>query len=377
MRKKYTTFNTVLNLLGSLLIISGIILLIPLIIVTLNNEMAVNKNTFHAFWIPSVISFILAFLFNKLFTPGNPNKLQAMLVCALGWILLSAIGAIPFVIALKISYINAYFETMSGFTTTGITVFNNLEKLPKSILLWRSLMQWVGGLGIITFFLAVAYRGKGAHRVFIAESHKIETARPVPSMSNTIKILWIIYVSFTFLITIILVMAKMPLFDSICHALCTISTGGFSPYDSSISYYIASGHQNYRLIEYIIIAGMMIGGINFLIHYRAIKGHLKSFYDNIEMKYFWGFISVFLVLIMVEHIRLQNIFNETAFFSMASLKKLEQIFRVSLFQLTAILTSTGFSTQDTIKRMVRPVSETAFSGNDVNRRMRGVNRRGF
>ena len=360
MRNKYDTLNTVFHLLGSLFIISGIILLIPLIVVTWQDEITSDKNTFYAFLIPSILSFILAFMFNRIFRPATPNALQAMLVCALGWIVLSAIGAIPFVIALKVSYINAYFETMSGFTTTGITVFTDLQKLPKSILMWRSLMQWVGGLGIITFFLAVAYRGKGAHKVFVAESHKIETARPVPSMYNTIKILWSIYIGFTILLFTSLYLANMNLFDSICHALCTISTGGFSPYDASIFYYNASGHPYYRIIEYIIIAGMMLGGINFLIHYRAIKGDIKSFFDNMEMKYWWGLVYLFLILIMFEHIHANKIFEGISLLSIDCLKKLEEIFRVSLFQVIAILTSTGFATQDITSGWFGPLAKHLF-----------------
>ncbi|MHC4526406.1 MAG: potassium transporter TrkG, partial [Planctomycetota bacterium] len=191
-------------------------------------------------------------------------------------------GAIPFVIALPVSYLDAYFEAMSGFTTTGITVFAGLDAMPQSILFWRSFTQWLGGVGILSFFLLITYGTSGAHQIFGAESHKISSGRPTPGLFGTLKILWSIYALFTVLAASAYALEKMPVFDAICHSLTTLSTGGFSPHDASIEYYRINGHANYRLIEYTAAFFMMLGGINFLVHYRLLTGNVKALWDNLE-----------------------------------------------------------------------------------------------
>ena len=144
----------------------------------------------------------------------------------------SAIGAIPFVIGIHSTYLDGYFEAMSGFTTTGITMYTGLDHMPKSILFWRALTQWVGGLGILTMFLAVSTRVEGSHQLFGAEGHKIEVDRPVPGSVNTIHILLGIYGLFTILIILSLFALGMSFFDSVCHSFAALATGGFSPYDA-------------------------------------------------------------------------------------------------------------------------------------------------
>lgn len=123
-------------------------------------------------------------------------------------------------------YLDGVFETMSGFTTTGITMFTGLDDMPKSIIFWRAWTQWLGGLGILTFFLAIIRQGGGAHRLFGAESHKIDVARPVPGLTNTIKTLWAIYIGFTGFIAVCLAVVGMSVFDSLCHTFTALSTGG-------------------------------------------------------------------------------------------------------------------------------------------------------
>ena len=146
-----------LSFLGSLLIIMGYILLIPILLVIIYKEYNQDHPTLQAFLISSAISFSVGFLLSFLFKKRTPNRIQGIIICSLGWIVVSAVGAIPFLIGIRTSYIDAYFETMSGFTTTGITMFSGLDLMPRSILFWRSLIQWVGGLGILTFFLAIVF----------------------------------------------------------------------------------------------------------------------------------------------------------------------------------------------------------------------------
>ncbi|MCK4235647.1 MAG: TrkH family potassium uptake protein, partial [Candidatus Krumholzibacteria bacterium] len=275
MRNRFQTLHVVLNILGALFIFLAGFLVIPLAVVLFSGEIDLGSKTCLAFILPSALSFLLGILFRALFRGGNPSSLQALLVCSLGWLGFSAIGALPFVIAVDSSYMNGFFEAMSGFTTTGITMFTGLDQMPRSILFWRSLTEWVGGLGILTFFLAVTCQRSGAHRLFSAESYKIGIERPVPGLAHTLKVLWGIYAVFTLLITIGLAAAGMSFFDSICHGLTTFSTGGFSTHDASVGFYRLSGHPNVIWIEYILIEGMILGGTNFLIHYRSMKRDLK------------------------------------------------------------------------------------------------------
>jgi len=210
MRNRFRTLHVVLHALGSLLLALSGILLIPLLVAIAGGELAQGWATFLGFVVPAALALVGGLVCLKVFRGGTPNGVQAMLLCSLAWLAFSAIGAIPFVIGIGKSYLDGYFETMSGFTTTGITMFTGLDAMPKSILFWRSLTQWVGGLGILTFFLAIARHGAAAHRLFGAESHKIASGRPVPGLANTVKVLWGIYGLFTGLVIIGLVVAGHP-----------------------------------------------------------------------------------------------------------------------------------------------------------------------
>jgi len=346
MRHSARTLFVVLNFLGSLFIALGVILLFPLVVVLLGGEIHRGFQTLFAFLLPSGLSFSVGFLCRALFRGKNPNNLQAILICSLGWIAFSGIGAIPFVMGINTSYLNAFFETMSGFTTTGITMFTGLDQMPRSILFWRSFTQWLGGLGILTFFLAVAYRGGGAYRLFGAESHKIEAGRPVPGLAHTLKILWGIYAGFTSLIFLSLVLVGMPAFDGICHCFTALSTGGFSPHDASIGYYQLSGHARFIWIEYILILGMVMGGTNFVIHYRVLKRDGKALFNNTEMRYWWGLILFFVIVILGERFMKLGVFGGLAPGYPNLWKEIEQNFRTVLFQVVSIITTTGFGTRD-------------------------------
>ncbi len=343
MRNEIKAVTTILNNVGSVLLIFLPFTILPEILV-LHEELNKPYHSLEAYIITFIVTLILGFTF-KLLKAYKPTSAQYMLICFFSWLIVSLIGAIPYMIILKASFIDSLFETVSGFTTTGITVFTGLDNFPRSILLWRSITQWIGGLGILTFFLVVAYKGTGAHKLFGAESHKIDLGRPVPGLFNTVKILWTIYTIYTVLILILLKLAGMPLFDSLCHTMTALSTGGFSPHDASIEFYRINNYPHYILIEYIIILGMILGGINFLVHFRILKGNFKALFDNIEMKYFWILILIFLIIIFSER-ALKNNLSYNFKPNIDSLKKLEKEFRTILFQIVSILTTTGFGTKD-------------------------------
>lgn len=239
-------------------------------------------------------------------------------------------------LSINLKPLDAFFESTSGFTTTGFTVIQNLSSLPHSILFWRSFIQWLAGLGILTFFLFITYRSESQlWQLFTAESHKIETTRPVPNIFRSIKILWSIYALFTLLEIILLIVVQVSFFDALIHSLTTLSTAGFSNYDASIAHFAKIGHPYYKVIEYIIIVFMLLGGINFLIHYKVLKGDIKAIFKNFELRYFWSILIIVLSVIL-----LGQYLDQTLYFH-----NLESVFRKSLFTVVSILTTTGYEVE--------------------------------
>jgi len=176
MRKGFRQISCILHFIGNLLEILGLILLFPLIIVLVYwGQREDGCITAVAFIIAALISFSLGMILRHEFKPAALNPAGSMLICALSWLIVSAVGALPFIIAARSNYLDSYFEAMSGFTTTGITIFSGLDKMPRSILFWRALTQWLGGIGILSFFLVLTFQAGGAHHILGAESHKISS----------------------------------------------------------------------------------------------------------------------------------------------------------------------------------------------------------
>ncbi len=346
MRNGFRRISCIFHFIGNLLEILGLILLFPLIIVLIYwGQMGDGWVTAAAFAVAALISFSLGMILRHKFKPAPLDTTGSMLICALSWILVSAVGALPFVIAVRSNYLDAYFEAMSGFTTTGITIYSGLDDMPRSILFWRALTQWLGGIGILSFFLVLTFQAGGAHHIFGAESHKISSRRPAPGLFHTLRIIWAIYAIFTLLAAAVLAVEKMPVFDAVCHALTAVATGGFSPHDDSIAFYAA--HPNYRLIEYTLAFIMMLGGINFLVHYRLLSRDFKALWDNIEIRYWWRLIAVFIIVILIE--RLYRTGALGALFTRGTavdLGEFERSFRHSIFQVISILTTSGFATKN-------------------------------
>ncbi|MGM0548567.1 MAG: TrkH family potassium uptake protein [Bacillota bacterium] len=331
-----TKYNTILYFLSILAFIMAFIIVAPLILAFINQAGTV---IYKAFYYTIIISLLTGTLL-KLPTDANNIYIDlttAMLLCSLGWLIVSILGALPFMIGIEKSFIDSLFEAVSGFTTTGITVFTGLDKMPQSIIFWRSLMQLLGGLGILTFFLLISTRAQGeTWQLFSAESHKINVSRPVPNVFKTVKILWLIYLGFMFLETVILISLGLSPFDAITHSFTTLSTGGFSSYDASIAHFANSGYQNYIIIEYVITFFMFLGGVNFLLHFRFFTKDFESIKKNSEFKTFIKLILYSTIFISFLIISLNTAGNF----------KLEAVFRKTIFQVTSIITTTGFGTHD-------------------------------
>ncbi len=331
----------ILSYLGSLLIVMGILMFMPLIPLAIYDEWGRHAISYWTFILPGLISFALGVAFQKGIPLKTPSVSDAMVITALGWILIGILGAIPFMMGIHKSFIDAFFESVSGFTTTGITVFEGLDSMPRSILFWRSFTQWVGGLGILTFFLMVSFRGGSAAAcLFGAEGHKIGTSRPVPGIFHTVKVLWLIYLVFTLGSLMIFYLGGMNLFDSLNHSLTCISTGGFSTHDESIGFYAAHHYAHAHFLEYTVIFFMLAGGTNFLVHYKVATGKVWVLIRDFEMRWYWFLICLATFLVVLDH------FVHFPLGSSHLLERLRTVFRASLFQIASIITSTGFATKD-------------------------------
>ncbi len=327
----------IFNYLGALLVITGLFMLLPLIPIFIFDE----EQSLLTFILPSLFSIITGLFLQRGFPLKKPSIRGAMVITALGWIIVGVIGGIPYMIGLKKAFIDAFFESVSGFTTTGITVFEHLDSMPRCILFWRGFTQWLGGLGILSFFTAVSFRGGSiAAALFSAEGHKITVSRPAPGIFHTLLILWSIYVFFSVLSFLLFLFGGMSTFDAITHSFTCISTGGFSTHDLSLAWWEKNHVGHPFFIEYSAIAIMLAGGTNFLIHYKVLRGKLTSIFTDFEMKWYWTLTLIALFLIMFDHLvsfsRVEPL----------DLPDLSRIFRISLFQVSSLITSTGYLTVD-------------------------------
>lgn len=261
--------------------------------------------------------------------PTELTVREGFLTVTLSWVTLSLFGSIPFMVSGFIpSFTDAFFETMSGFTTTGASILTNIEALPKSLLLWRDMTQWLGGMGVIALAVAIfPYLGVGGFQLFKAEVPGPIKDRISPRISETARILWMVYLVFTIAQTILLMLGGLSFFESLCTTFGTLATGGFSPRNASIGAYPSP------YVHYIITLFMFIAGINFSLHYWALKGKLGHYFKNSEFRFFGMIICIALGLIMAARWIGGENFSE-------------ELFRGSLFQTISIVTTTGFVTHD-------------------------------
>lgn len=257
------------------------------------------------------------------------RKREGYLIVTMGWVVMSLSGAMPYVLSGAIpDFTSAFFETISGYTTTGASVLTDIESVPKSILFWRSMTHWIGGMGVIVLMIAILpILGIGGMQLFVAESPGITADKLHPRIKETAKRLWIIYVALTFAETVLLMFGKMTFFDALCHSMATVSTGGFSTKNASIA------HYDSPYIQYVIILFMFVSGVNFSLTYFGLKGKLKKVWKNEEFRvYLFATLGVTLVTAFLVWLHT----DMTA----------EKSFRDAMFQAVAVITTTGFVTAD-------------------------------
>ncbi len=261
--------------------------------------------------------------------PFSIGKREGYIVVSMAWLCFSFFGSVPFVLTGSIpSFTNAFFETISGFTTTGATVLNDIESLPYGILFWRSITQWLGGMGIIVMSLAILpILGIGGMQLFIAEVPGITPDKLHPRVKETAKRLWGIYMIFTLLEVFLLLLGGMNLFDAVNHAFTTMATGGYSTKQASIA------HFQSPYIEYVITVFMFVAGTNFTLSYAALHFRFDRVLRNEEFRYYMGFVLGFTLIL-------------SFILAISSEIPLEKAFRDSLFQVVSIITTTGYVTVD-------------------------------
>ncbi len=285
---------------------------------------------------PLLISCVIMLLTGGLFSlagraatdPGNGRR-EGMLIVTLTWLSLSFLGMLPYYLGGYVgSVADAYFETISGFTTTGASIMTDIESLPHGILFWRSLTQWQGGIGVIVFTVAILpIFGVSASQMFEAETTGITHERFLPRVTQVAKRIWGVYLLLTGCVFLLLLMGPMTVFDAANHALTLISTGGYSTKNTSLAYW------NSAYVEYVSIGSMFVGALNMSLIYFCFKGQVKRLFHDEEFRWFTGFVLVGIVII-------------AGWISLNHYPEEEHAIRSAAFQVVTLISGSGFATDN-------------------------------
>ena len=314
----------VLYVVGKVVMVEGGLMLLPLITALAYREAV-------ALSIGAAITFALVsgFLLTKIFKPGLKTiyAKEGFVITALSWLALSAVGALPFFLSGEIpSYVDAFFETVSGFTTTGASILTDVESMSKGLLMWRSFTHWVGGMGVLVFVMAIipSLSDRSIH-LLRAEVPGPVVGKIVPKIKETTRILYIIYIALTLTEVVFLLLGGMNLFESLVHAFGTAGTGGFSSRTLSIGAYSP-------YIQWIVGIFMLAFGVNFNLYYLILLKKFKSVLKSSEL---WTYVSVVAVSVILICINIAPLYDN-----------LSETLRYAFFQVSSIITTTGYATAD-------------------------------
>ncbi|HHH49637.1 MAG TPA: TrkH family potassium uptake protein [Saprospiraceae bacterium] len=320
------SLGTISNVVGALLIVLG-----SLMLSALPFSIYYGEGDSQAILIAGLITIISGglSLWYKFTTKQKVGKREGYLIVALAWLSMSFFSTLPYLLSdVMPDMTNAFFESVSGLTTTGASVLNDIEAVPKGILFWRSLTQWIGGMGIIVLTVAIfPLLGIGGVELFVAEAPGPTSDKIHPRIKETAKRLWLIYVFLTALLSTLLYFEGMNFYDAINHGLTTMATGGFSTKNASMAYFSSP------LIQYTIIIFMFLAGVNYTVIYFGIKGKFRKVWASDEFKSY-----LFLVLTLIAIV-------STTIYSVTDIS-FEQSFRDASFQIVSIITTTGFVSAD-------------------------------
>lgn len=311
------------HVLGAFLLYLSVVLIVPIPF-----SLYYGDHLEFSFLTPSLVALGLGLLFYFSFKPKEELGIrEGFGLVAGGWLAFCIFGAIPYYLSGLAQPVDAMFESISGFTTTGATIFSGLDQFPKSILLWRALSQWLGGMGIIVLSLAILpFLGVGGMQLYQAEVAGPTKKRLSPRIQETARLLWRIYYIFTLTLFLLLWGGGMSPFDAICHSFTTMASGGFSNYDASI------GHFQNSFIHWVIIGFMFLTGINFTLHYQALRGK-PYFYFRSEEFVFYTLLALSSVVVLT-------------FFNLSGSQDIGITLRDSTFQAISILSTTGYASAD-------------------------------
>jgi trk system potassium uptake protein TrkH len=321
-------YAAIVNVLGKLLIVTGSSMVLPLIC-----SLYYREDDLHAILLSGFIAVGLGlplWRFFRRYQDLTPK--DGYFIAVFGWILISAISGLPFMIHGSIpSFTDAFFEMMSGYTTSGATILTDIEVVPHGLLFWRSQTHLLGGMGFLTLTVIFLPHGMGGLRIFRAESSPgqvITKEKFIPRNRDTMIWLWGIYLGLNLLETLLLLLGGMSLFDSLCHSFGTVSTSGYSPWNASI------GHYNNAYFDWVIILFMFLGGMTFMLFYYMLLGNWQVVRINTELRWYVGFVLFFCGIVT------WILWKENTYGS------LSDSLRYATFQVTSILTTTGFTTAD-------------------------------
>ncbi|ALJ06244.1 potassium transporter [Pseudalgibacter alginicilyticus] len=332
-------YKIIFHFLGLLLLFNGGFMLLSALISYIYSD-GVTFKILQAGVLTVFIGLVAMLLTRK--HKKEMNKREGYIIVTFGWVIMSLSGSLPYVMTESIpSFTSAFFETMSGYTTTGASILNDIEIIPKGVLFWRSTTHWIGGMGIIVLAIAILpLLGIGGMELFAAEAPGPSADKLHPRITDTAKRLWLIYFGYTVAETLLLKLAGMTFFDAINHSMATLSTGGFSTKNASVAYW-----NDQPLIQYIIILFMFLAGSNFVLSYFAFKGKIQKIIKDDEFKLYFRFVAVFsiiaaLIIFFKADLGLSSIHHPMV------LGKAESTFRHALFQVLSVITTTGFVTAD-------------------------------
>jgi len=318
-------YGIIIRVSGSLLLIESAAMLLPLLI-----SLYYKQNDALSFFITILVTGILGALMVKLPRKNNTIKIrEGLVIVTIGWFIMCLFGSLPFLISGSVkSFPDAFFEVVSGFTTTGATVIDNIEAIPKGILFWRSLTHWMGGMGILVFTIAIVPAlGIGSFQIFKAESPGPAIGRFVPKIKDMAKILYGIYLIITVVEIILLSFSEMSLFEAVVYSFGTVGTGGFSTRGGSV------GAYNSTYVNIVIGVFMVLSGINFNLYYLIYKRKFKDIIRDQELRFYLGIVTASTILISIDLYR--NFYKDIG-------KSVMQ----SFFQVSSIITTTGYATYD-------------------------------
>tara|TARA_R110000868_G_scaffold30589_7_gene112980 strand:- start:11482 stop:12972 length:1491 start_codon:yes stop_codon:yes gene_type:complete len=331
-------YKIIFHLMGLLLLCNGGFMIIAALFSGIYDDGVTLDITLAA-----IVTMIVGTL-SMFLTKGHKKEVkrkEGYIIVTFGWLVMSLSGVLPYIFSGAIpDFTNAFFETISGYTTTGASILDDIEVLPQGILFWRSLTHWIGGMGIIVLAIAILpLLGIGGMQLFAAEAPGPSGDKLHPRITDTAKRLWLIYFGYTVAETILLKLAGMSFFDAINHSLATLSTGGFSTKNLSTAYW-----NDQPLIQYIIILFMFLAGSNFVLSYYAFKGKVQKVLRDEEFKYYTGFVVCFTIVAALVVYFKANV-STSEYYPMV-FGEGESAFRHALFQVLTVITTTGFVTAD-------------------------------